>query len=182
MPAARTLVALLGMAGIGTATLLSLHGLARADDESAILGEVSIEHVAATPARAGETTKVTFSIENGGTEDVVVTGVLLATGEPSRVMGFLGHTGHTGEIGAFRIGPGEAGRLDGKNVWIEIGPLKQGLAQGSVVTARLLLGLYDAPISIHVSPTPRTRRGSELEHRPERIAGAEPGRRGSTRC
>lgn len=123
----------------------------RADDESAMIGDVSVENVAATPARAGETSRITFAVENAGLQTVTLTGLRLPSGEPARVMGFLGHAGHTGEIGSVRIGPGETSQLDGKNLWIEIGPLKDGLAPGSVVAARLLLGPYEAPVSIHVS-------------------------------
>lgn len=123
-----------------------------AHDESATIGELSIDNVAATAARPGEQTKVTFSIENSGPQGIVVMGVRLQTGEPSRVMAFLGHTGHTGEIGSLRVGPGESVSVDGKTVWIEVGPLEQELIAGSRVGARLLLGAYDVPLSIHVAP------------------------------
>jgi hypothetical protein len=98
--------------------LLLLPAPSKAHDESAVIGDVSVENVAATPARAGETSRITFCVENGGSQGVTVTGVRLPTGEPTRVIGFLGRPAHTGEIGGFRVGPGETGKFDGKKVWI----------------------------------------------------------------
>lgn len=143
-----------GLAALALAAtaLALLAPSAKAHDESATIGELSIDNVAATAARPGEQTKVTFSIENSGPQGIVVTGVRLEAGEPSRVMAFLGHIGHTGEIGSVRVGSGENVTVDGKKLWIEVGPLEQELIAGSRVGARLLLGAYEVPLSIHVAP------------------------------
>lgn len=130
--------------GLGTGPALS-------DDESATAGDIQIEGVAATPVKAGGTTRITFTVENGGTERAAITGLRLPTGEPSRVLGFLG-TSHSAPIGAIPIGPGERYRLDGRTAWIEIGPLKSDLKAGAVVDGTLVLGRFETPISIHVTP------------------------------
>lgn len=122
---------------------------ARADDESAAAGEIVVEDVAATPARAGETTRITFTIRNDGGERVLVTGVDAATGEASRVVGFLG-TSHAAAVGSLPVGPGEEVRLGGKTAWIELGPLASDLKPGSRFPARLLFGRGSLPLSLHV--------------------------------
>lgn len=126
-------------------------GPALSDDESATAGDIQIEGVAATPAKAGETTRITFTVENGGTERAAITGLRLPSGEPSRVLGFLG-TSHSAPIGAIPIGPGERYRLDGRTAWIDVGPLKSDLKAGAVIDGKLVLGRFEAPISIHVTP------------------------------
>lgn len=144
----------LGIAAFGGLGFLVLWPCpSSAHDEAAQIGDVAIDQVAAMSARAGETTRVTFSIENSGFERVTITGIRLPTGEPSRVVGFYG-TSHSGEIGGLSVAPGETARLDGKNAWIEVGPLKQDLVPDTVVSASLVLGPYEAPLSIHVSSPP----------------------------
>ncbi len=151
MRLARTLTASAAIVvAFGTATALWPRSTL-ADDEEAAIGDVTIKDVAATPARAGETTKVTFSVENAGTDRILVTGVRLPTGGPSRVVGFMG-TSHSGTIGVFSVEPGEAGYLDGKDAWVEVGPLKQDMVAGTVVPGRLQLGRFEAPFSVHVIP------------------------------
>lgn len=149
------------LAGIAILTFAFATGLipARADDESAVAGDVSIEEVAASPARAGGMTRVTFTVENQGTERVTVTGLKLPSGEPSRVVGFLG-TSHSTNIGGVTVGPGEMARLGAKTAWIEVGPLKSDLLAGTVVAGSLLLGRFETPISVHVVADPNLATGS----------------------
>ena len=128
---------------------------ALADDQNASAGDIAIEGVAATPAKAGEATRVTFIIENRGSERANVTGLRLATGEPSRVLGFLG-TSHSAPIGAISVGPGERYRLDGRTAWIDVGPLKSDLRVGAVVPAALLMGRFETPVDVHVTATTST--------------------------
>ncbi len=152
MSANKAIVSALGIVAVGAATVLFLLPCpSSADDESALIGDVAIDHVAATPARAGEITRVTFSIGNSGSQRVMITGIRLSGGELSRVIGFYG-TSHSGDIGAFPVSAGDTAQLDGKKAWIEVGPLKQDLGPDTIVSARLVLGPYEAPISIHVSP------------------------------
>jgi hypothetical protein len=126
---------------------------ALAHDESTTVGDFSIDSISASPARAGQTTRITFRIENTGTDRIIVTGVRLAGNEPSRVIGSFG-TIHSGDIGSFPVPSGEIGDLDGKTAWIEVGPLKHDLVKGSIVEGRLLLSGYDAPLSLHVTANP----------------------------
>lgn len=126
-------------------------GPALSDDESATAGDIQVEGVAATPAKAGETTRITFTIENGGSERATVTGLKLPSGEASRVLGFLG-TSHSAPIGGIPVGPGERFRLDGRTAWIDVGPLKSDLTAGTVAAATLILGRFETPISVHVTP------------------------------
>jgi hypothetical protein len=124
---------------------------AKADDEIGVFGDVTVTQVAATPARAGETTIVTFSVENSGSDRALITGLRLPGGEPSKVMGALGQ-GQSGEIGVLSIRPGGTEHLDGGKVWIEVGPLAQDLKPDTTVTARLVLGSYESPLTLHVGP------------------------------
>jgi hypothetical protein len=123
----------------------------QADDEAAVIGDIVVEDAAATPAKAGETTRITFSIENTGSDNVTITGMRLAVPGPSRVIGLLG-TSHSARIDGFPLEAGEVSRLDGKTAWIEVGPLASALAPGSVLTGRLVFGRFEAPLNIHVSP------------------------------
>lgn len=150
----RTFGALALAAALAMATVLTAFPCpSRADDEGATIGEVNVSEVAATPAKAGETTRITFSVENGGSEQVTVTGVRWPTGELGRVVGSLGTT-HSTAMGGLPVAAGEVLQLDGRTAWIEVGPLGAHLAPGSVVQARLVLGRFAAPLSVHVSPTP----------------------------
>lgn len=135
---------------IGIAAAISTDCPARADDESAAAREIVIESVAATPARVGETTRLTFAIRNDGVERVLVTGIGTATGEASRVVGFLG-TRHAASIGSLPIEPGEEVRLGSRTAWIELGPLASDLMSGSRFPARLLLGRGSLPLTVHVT-------------------------------
>ena len=128
-----------------------LPGAATADDESAVAGDVQVEAVAATAAGVGQTTRITFSIENQGSDPVRVTGLRLRPGEPSRVVGFLG-TSHSTTLSDVPVAPGEAVQLGPKTFWIEVGPLKSDLPAGTVLPATLLLGRFEAPISVHAVP------------------------------
>lgn len=145
----------LAAVGVTAATIASYAVLqpcpARADDEGAIFGDVTVTQVATTPARAGETAVVTFSIENSGEDRVLITGVRLPDGEPSRIMGSFGQ-GQSGEIGALSVRPGATESLDGRKVWIEVGPLARDLEPDTTVPARLVLGAYDSPLTLHVGP------------------------------
>jgi hypothetical protein len=124
---------------------------AKADDEGGVFGDVTVSEVAATPARAGETTIVTFSLENSGDEHVLITGLRLPGEEPSRIMGSFGQ-GQSGEIGTLPVGAGAMESLDGRKVWIEVGPLARDLQPDTTVAARLVLGSYDSPLVLHVGP------------------------------
>jgi len=124
---------------------------AKADDEGGVFGDVTVSEVAATPARAGETTIVTFSVENSGNERVLITGLRLPGGEPARIMGSFGQ-GHSGEIGTLTVRPGATESLDGTKVWIEVGPLALDLKPDSTITASLVLGSYESPLVLHVGP------------------------------
>jgi hypothetical protein len=72
-----------------------------ADDEGAAIGLIDVSSIAATPARAGETTKITFTIENRGADRDSLLGVELAGQGPSRLMGSLG-SNVSGPIGVCR--------------------------------------------------------------------------------
>ena len=142
----------IGKAAIAAATCLVLLPYpSNANDESAIIGELTVQAIAATPAKAGETTRITFSIENSGADRVTVTGVRWPTGEPSRVVGFLS-TRYSASLAGLPVNAGEAISFDDKTAWIEVGPLKADLPEGAVVSARLALGRFDAPVSVPVSP------------------------------
>lgn len=130
-----------------------------ADDESAFAGDVDVENIAATPARAGETTRLTFTIRNGGSDRVQVTGVQFPHGEPSRVVGFLGGS-HSATVGALSIAPGEEVQLGARRAWLEVGPLRQDLAAGSRVVARLVLGRGTLPLTVHVGTAAPARQGT----------------------
>ena len=140
----------------------------RADDETAVIGDVLIEEASATPAKAGETTRISLTIENTGTETVRITGLRLAVPGPSKVIGFLG-TSHSARIDGFPVEPDEVSRLDSRTAWIEVGPLSSDLVPGSVVTGRLMLGDFEAPLRIHVSPE------TKLPTRTRSISAAWPG-------
>ncbi len=137
---------ILGAFTLAAVATLSSPGLA--DDESAVVGEVQVESVAATAARAGETTRITFAIENQGPDPVTITGLRLPSGEPSRVVGFLG-TSHSTALSGMRVAPGETLRLGPKSFWIEVGPLKSDLPPGTVLPGSLLLGRFEAPVGVH---------------------------------
>lgn len=124
---------------------------AKADDEGGVFGDVTVSEVAATPARAGEITIVTFSVENSGNERVLITGLRLPGGEPARIMGSFGQ-GHSGEIGTLPVRPGGTESLDGTKVWIEVGPLAGDLKPDMMVNARLVLGMVETPLTLHVGP------------------------------
>ena len=141
------------MALLAAALLGTIVGTALADDRNASSGDIAIEGVAATPAKAGEATRVTFTVENHGSERANVTGLRLATGEPSRVLGFLG-TSHSAPIGSIPIGPGERFRLDGRTAWIDVGPLKSDLRVGDVLPAALVVGGFETPVDVHVTAPP----------------------------
>jgi copper(I)-binding protein len=122
----------------------------RADDETAAAGQLDITSIGAVAAEAGETTILTFTVENDGAERANITGVALSTGERSRVMGAIG--GEAGaEIGSLPLRPGQRVEFGPRSVWIEIGPLKADLKAGQLVPARLLLGSFEAPVTIHVT-------------------------------
>lgn len=157
----RTFPAVVGTVSLAAATLLLVSPCPlRADDERATIGEIAVEGVAATSAKAGEATRITFSIENAGAERVTITGVRWPTGEPARVMGFLGSS-HSAAISGLTVDAGETLQLDGRSAWVEVGPLKADLAPGSVVQAYLVLARYEAPIPVHVSPA--TQREAAVE-------------------
>ncbi|MFC4171577.1 hypothetical protein ACFOYU_05840 [Microvirga sp. GCM10011540] len=122
---------------------------AKADDEGGVFGDLTVSEVAATPARAGETTIVTFSVENAGDERVLITGLRLPGEEPSRVMGSFG-PGQSGEIGTLPVGAGATASLDGRKVWVEVGPLARDLEPETTVPARLVLGSFESPLTLHV--------------------------------
>jgi hypothetical protein len=145
----RLLAAIAGFAVVASSAFL-LACSSHADDETAVIGDVVVEDATASPAKAGGTTRITFSIENTGSDNVTVTGLRLAGAGPSKVIGFLGSS-HSARIDGFPVEPGEVIRLDGKTAWIEVGPLASDLAPGTVVTGRLVLGRFEAPLNIHVS-------------------------------
>ncbi|MCG7392945.1 hypothetical protein MHY87_08520 [Microvirga sp. ACRRW] len=122
-----------------------------ADDEGAVFGEVTVSNIAATPARVGETTIITFSIENTGSDGILITGLQLPGGEPSKVMGAFGQ-GQRGEIGTLPVQAGATEHLDGTKVWIEVGPLAQDLHPDTTAPALLVLGSYESPLTLHVGP------------------------------
>ena len=121
-----------------------------ADDKTAAIGDLVIEDASATPAKAGETTKVTFLIENTGSQPVTITGLHLSVPGASRVIGSFG-TSHSGSIAGLPVEPGEEVRLGSRTAWIEVGPLASELTRGTIVTGRLLLRRLQAPLNIHVS-------------------------------
>ena len=181
MNSTRTFPAAIGTVALATATMLLLSPCpSRADDESTTIGEIAVEGVAATPARAGETTRITFSVENAGADRVTITGLRWPNGELGRVVGALGSS-HSGAIGGLSVGAGEALQFDGRSVWIEVGPLKADLAPGSVVQARLVLARFEAPLHVHVSSAPQ-RETSERSSPLRQAASAEPSWRGSAGC
>ena len=144
--------AFIAIAAIGAGALALTPCATLADNEAAILGELRIAEMNATPARAGEATILTFVVENLGIEPVRITGVRLPDGAPSRMMVSFS-SAFSDEIDAVRVDPDETERLDGKTAWIEIGPLAQDLEVDTIVQGRLLLGGYEAPVAVHVGPS-----------------------------
>jgi hypothetical protein len=71
--------------------------------------------------------------------------------EPGRIMGFLGQ-GHSGEIGSLPVRPGATESLDGRKLWIEVGPLTRDLEPETTVNTRLVLGTYGTPLLLHIGP------------------------------
>lgn len=153
----------ISLTAMGAAAVILTDCPARADDEIATVGEIVVEGVAATPGRAGEMTQLTFTIRNEGAERVLVTGVGTATGETSRVVGFLG-TSHAASVGSLPVGPGEEVRLGNRTAWIELGPLASDLTVGSRFPARLLLARGSLPLTVHVT-APQI--GADKSHRPQ---------------
>src|SRR5215207_4765098 len=152
MNSVKILTSTLGFIAFGAATYLRVLSCpSSAHDEGATIGDLVVDEVAATPAKAGETTRITLSVENSGPDRVTITGVRWPTGEPSRVMSFLGSS-HSAALGGLPINAGEALRLDCKSAWIKVGPLKANVASGVVVLARLVLGHFEALLPVHVSP------------------------------
>ena len=144
--------ALIAIIVVGAAALALTPCATLADNEIAILGGLRFAEINATPARAGETTILTFTVDNLGSDPVRITGVRLPGGAPSRVMGSFG-SAFSDEIDAVQVDPNETERLDGKTVWIEIGPLAQNLEADTIVQGQLLLGGYEAPVAVHVGPS-----------------------------
>ena len=142
--------------GVAVATAVTTFSLfltcsAIADDERAVFGPVTLCNVAATPARAGETTIITFSIENAGSDGILITGLGLPDGEPARIIGSFGQY-HSGNIGSLPVAPGATERLDGRMIWIEVGPLSRDLKPNSTIDARLVFDTFEIPMSLHVGP------------------------------
>ncbi|MFC1458334.1 hypothetical protein ACETIH_16835 [Microvirga arabica] len=142
--------------GVAATAAVSIYSIflpcsAVADDEGAVLGEVALSNIAATPARAGETTIITFSIENAGSDRILITGLQMPGGEPARIMGSFGQA-HSGDIGPLPVRPGATEQLDGRRIWIEVGPLTQDLEPDSTINARLVLDTFESPLSLHVGP------------------------------
>jgi hypothetical protein len=140
--------------GVAAATIAAYSALqpcpAKAD-EGAVFGDITVTQASATPAQAGETTIVTFTVENSGSDRVLITGLRMPAGEPSRIMGAFGQ-GQRGEIGALPVRPGGTEALDGGTIWIEVGPLAHDLKPDSTVAASLVLGSYESPLALHVGP------------------------------
>ena len=145
--------AAVGTLVLGAAGLVVLSCSSSAHDESAVIGELAINAVSATPAEVGQTSRVTFVLENQSSERIVITGLRLPGGEPSKILGSLG-TAHRASLGSLSVGPGETLRLDPELTWIEVGPLEQPFELGTTINARLALGSYNAPLPLHVSPPP----------------------------
>jgi hypothetical protein len=151
MNSARTLTTGLGIIALAAVTLtILLPCRSMANDESAAIGDVLVQGVAARPAKGGETVRITFSVENTGIDRVIVTGVNWPTGEFGRVMGLLGTT-RSAAIDGFPIAPGETALFDGKTTWIEVGPLKADLTPESIVQARLVFASFEAALPVHVT-------------------------------
>lgn len=74
------------------------------------------------------------------------------------------------------MGGDETGWLDGKNAWVEVGPLKQDLAPDPVVSARLVLGPYEVPLRIHASSLPWdwVKRGGTMKPSPDSVVSGGP--------
>lgn len=81
---------------------------------------------------------------------MTITGLWVPGNLPSRVVGFFG-TSHSGAVGGLPVAPHETLILSLKTALITVGPLVEELVTGSVVEGKLLLGCYQAPVSIHVS-------------------------------
>ena len=141
--------------GVAVATIATYSLLqpctAKAGDEGTVLGDLAVSEIAATPARAGETTVITFSVENAGSDRVLITGLQMPGEEPGRIVGSLGQ-GHSGEIGSLPVRPGATETLDGRKVWIEVGPLTRDLEPDTTINARLVLGTYETPLPLHIGP------------------------------
>jgi len=152
-------LAAVGVAVATIATYVALQSCSARADDGTVFGDVAVTHVVATPARAGETAIVTFSVENSGDDRVLITGLRLPSGEPSRIMGSFGQ-GHSGEIGTLPVRAGATESLDGRKVWIEVGPLARDLEPDSTVPARLVLGSYESPLTLHVGPVATGSTGS----------------------
>lgn len=142
-------------AGVAAVTIAAYSILqpcpAQADDEGTMFGDLAVSQITATPARAGETTVITFSVENAGSAYVHITGLRMPGGEPARIMGSFGD-GHSGEIGTLPIKPGTAETLDGRKIWIEVGPLTRDLEPDTTVNAHLVLGTYEGSLPLHIGP------------------------------
>ncbi|MGY2051799.1 hypothetical protein [Methylobacterium sp. JK268] len=128
-------------------------GPALSHDEGATAGEIRIEGIAATPARSGELSRVTFTIENDGPERAVLLGLLLSTGEPSQVRGFLGAS-HSAAMAGVSVGAGDVYRLGDRTAWVDVGPLRQELPDGATVPAVIRFDRFDVPVTLHVGGPP----------------------------
>ena len=115
--------------------------------EGAVLGEVAISQITATPDRAGNTTVMTFSGGNVRSEPIPYHGSTHAD--------WRAGAGHGDPwTRAERRGRLAAGRPDAavRKVWIEVGARTQDFEPDNTIPARQVLGSYESLLALHVGP------------------------------
>ncbi len=142
-------------AATGASALMASTALSH--DEGATAGEIHIEGIAATPARSGEPSRVTFTIENDGPDPAVLLGLLLTTGEPSQVRGFLG-VSHSAAVAGVGVEAGDVYRLGDRTAWIDVRPLRHDLPEGARVSAVVRFDRFYVPVTLHVGGSPAARK------------------------
>ena len=144
-----TLRAIALFMSVAVALSLATAGGARAEELPIINGGIEISRITARSAKAGALTIITFDIENFGSDSISIQSVKFPTNEPSRLVGLIGPI-ESVAVPNISVLPGERVSVDGRSLWIEIGPLVSDWQAGTHRSARFVLSKFEMPVEIHV--------------------------------
>jgi hypothetical protein len=121
-----------------------------AAEDYRVTDDVVLTDLQASPAKAGQRARITFTLENRGAERVTFNGLAIANTARARIVGSLGGEATT-TLNSIPVGPDEVLPVDGKALWIEVDGLASDLVPGTSMDAKVLLGTGAIPINLPVS-------------------------------
>ncbi len=129
---------------------LSFVAFALADAPEIFAGRISISDVSASAARAGEDSRLRFTLSNDGADVLNFLGTETDVARQAVLTGRVGHSHESSALDSLTIAPDEILDLNTSHLWVSLQELHRPLIVGDTFAVTLRFSRGNLPVIVHV--------------------------------